>query len=64
MDPPTLNLPSEICISMQAGLVRDTVKVDTGELTLRTLKEYACNFIIKKVNAACVMTSPTTGDRP
>lgn len=50
MDPPTLNVPTEICISMQAGLVKDNVKVDTSDLTLRTLKEYACNFIDRKVN--------------
>lgn len=49
MDPPILNVPSEICINMQAGLVRDSVKVDTSDLTLRTLKEYACNFIDRKV---------------
>lgn len=48
MDPPILNVPSEICINMQAGLVRDSVKVDTSDLTLRTLKEYACNFIDRK----------------
>lgn len=49
MDPPILNVPSEICINMQAGLVKDSVKVDTSDLTLRTLKEYACNFIDRKV---------------
>ncbi|KAH9493484.1 Serine/threonine-protein kinase D1 [Dermatophagoides farinae] len=40
---------TEICINMQAGLVKDLVKVDTAELTLKTLKEYACNFIDRKV---------------
>lgn len=49
MDPPILNVPSDICIFMQAGLVRDSVKLDTSDLTLRTLKEYACNFIDRKV---------------
>ncbi|KAJ6217177.1 hypothetical protein RDWZM_008334, partial [Blomia tropicalis] len=48
MEPPILNVPSEICIFMQAGLVRDSVKVDTIDLTLRSLKEYACTFIDRK----------------
>lgn len=51
MDPPTLNMPTEICIYMQSGLVKDSVKLDTEELTLKTLKEYACNFIDRKVSA-------------
>lgn len=61
MDPPILNVPSDICIFMQAGLVRDSVKLDTSDLTLRTLKEYACNFIDRKVKyslrVVCLMKS-------
>ncbi|UXI17410.1 irregular chiasm C-roughest protein [Sarcoptes scabiei] len=38
----------EITIQMQAGLAKDTVLLNLAELTLRTLKDYACNFIDKK----------------
>jgi hypothetical protein len=33
----------------QLGLVRDSATVDTSLLTLKTLKEEACKFILKKV---------------
>ncbi|XP_027204598.2 serine/threonine-protein kinase D3 isoform X1 [Dermatophagoides pteronyssinus] len=38
----------EIYINMQSGLIKDSIKLDPTELTLKTLKEYACNFIDRK----------------
>jgi len=51
MEPPILNVPGEVSFFMQAGLVKDVVKVDTSELTLKTLKDCACNFIDRKVKS-------------
>lgn len=53
--PIVTNMPGEIGIYMQAGLVKDTVKLDTSELTLKTLKEYACNFVDRKVSGSFVL---------
>ncbi|XP_014247256.1 serine/threonine-protein kinase D1 [Cimex lectularius] len=39
----------EITFIFQFGLIRDTVTVDTSNLTLKVLKEHACEFI----NAKC-----------
>lgn len=50
MDPPTVSVSSSICFYMQAGLVKDTVKLDVSDLTLKTLKEHACNFVDRKVS--------------
>lgn len=55
MDPPILNVPGEISFFMQAGLEKDTVSVDISELTLKTLKDLACNFIDRKVRANFVV---------
>ncbi|XP_075677162.1 serine/threonine-protein kinase D3 isoform X5 [Dermatophagoides pteronyssinus] len=46
----------EIYINMQSGLIKDSIKLDPTELTLKTLKEYACNFIDRKFLSAS--TSP------
>ncbi|UYV75301.1 PRKD1 [Cordylochernes scorpioides] len=48
MELPVLNIPGEVNFSMQAGLVRDVVIVDVGQLNLKSLKDLACNFIDKK----------------
>ncbi|XP_064489728.1 serine/threonine-protein kinase D3-like isoform X2 [Ornithodoros turicata] len=48
MELPVLNVPGEVTFLMQAGLVKDTVTMDTSELNLRTLKDLACNFIDRK----------------
>ncbi|CAG2105773.1 unnamed protein product [Medioppia subpectinata] len=51
MDPPIptiLQVPGEVSFYMQSGLMKDTIKVDTSELTLKSLKESACNFIDKQ----------------
>ena len=49
MDPPRLEIAEEVSFFMQSGLIKDTVKVDMSELTLKTLKDCACNFIDRKV---------------
>lgn len=45
----------EIYINMQSGLIKDSIKLDPTELTLKTLKEYACNFIDRKVSFVMVL---------
>ena len=39
-----------LTFSMQIGLVRESVTVEGGELTLATLKEIACAFVDRKVS--------------
>lgn len=39
---------SEITFLFQFGLIRDTVSVEAGSLTLKSLKEFACDFINTK----------------
>jgi protein kinase D len=39
---------SEITFLFQFGLTRDTVTVESGSLTLKSLKEFACDFISNK----------------
>lgn len=41
----------EVTFLFQFGLVRDSATVDTSLLTLKTLKEEACRFILDKVNS-------------
>ena len=40
----------DITFSFQLGLVRDSVTMDASLLTLKTLKDVACEFIIRKVS--------------
>ena len=46
MDVPT----GDVTFIFQLGLVRDSVTVDASQLTLKTLKDVACEFIIRKVS--------------
>lgn len=39
---------SEITFLFQFGLLRDTVSVEANALTLKTIKEHACDFINTK----------------
>ncbi|CAN7993893.1 unnamed protein product, partial [Ixodes pacificus] len=48
MELPVLNVPAEVTFLMQAGVVRDTVTVETSEMNLKSLKDMACNFVHKK----------------
>lgn len=41
---------NEVTFLFQFGLVRDSATVDTSLLTLKTLKEEACRFIMDKVS--------------
>ncbi|RXG58525.1 hypothetical protein Avbf_06374 [Armadillidium vulgare] len=40
---------SDISFSLQHGLVRDAVTINTSQLTLKTLKDCACDFINTKI---------------
>ena len=40
----------DVTFSFQLGLVRDSVTMDASLLTLKTLKDVACEFIIRKVS--------------
>ena len=40
----------DISFSLQHGLVRDTITINAAHLTLKTLKDEACNFIDTKVS--------------
>ena len=44
--------PNGLTFSMQIGLVRESVSVEGGELTLTTLKDIACAFVDRKVSKA------------
>ncbi|XP_042902741.1 serine/threonine-protein kinase D3 isoform X2 [Parasteatoda tepidariorum] len=48
VEPPTLNLPDEVTFTMQAGLVKDSLTVDVGDLNLKSLKDLAVNFIDRR----------------
>ncbi len=51
---------SEVTFLFQFGLVRDSATVDTSLLTLKTLKEEACRFIMDKVSQKKRMHINTT----
>ena len=46
-----------LTFSMQIGLVRESVTVEGGELTLSTLKEIACAFVDRKVSSVPIRYS-------
>lgn len=41
---------SQVTFMFQVGLVRDFVTTDASQLTLKTLKDLACNFINQRVS--------------
>jgi len=45
----TIMEEAEVTFLFQFGLIRDTVSVLFSSLTLKTLKELACDFVNKKV---------------
>ena len=45
----------DVTFIFQFGLIRDTVSVETSTLTLKTLKEHACDFINSKVSEICTI---------
>lgn len=45
-----ISTSSEVTFLFQLGLVRDSVTVDVASLTLKTLKDLACDFITRKVS--------------
>ncbi|GBM48790.1 Serine/threonine-protein kinase D3 [Araneus ventricosus] len=48
MEPPVLNIPSELTFVLQAGLARETLTVNTADFSIEKLKELACNFLDRK----------------
>lgn len=40
---------AEVTFLFQFGAIRDTISVSISTLTLKSLKEYACNFVNVKV---------------
>lgn len=51
MSIPLLNVnPGEISFFLQAGLLKDSVTIETSELNLKSLKDLACNFVDRKVS--------------
>lgn len=40
----------DVTFVLQLGLIRDSVTLNTSCLTLKTLKEAACNFVNLKVS--------------
>lgn len=50
MDTPTLSFGGEVTFTLQAGLTKDLVSVESSDLTLKTLKDLACEFIDTKVS--------------
>lgn len=43
-----LSVGGEITFTLKSGLIKDTVTVNASDVTLKTLKELACEFIDKK----------------
>lgn len=50
MEPPILNVPSDLTFILQAGLLKDTVTISINDFTIEKLKELACNFLDRKVS--------------
>lgn len=50
MEPPILNVPSDLTFILQAGLLKDTVTISITDFTIEKLKELACNFLDRKVS--------------
>ena len=42
---------SQVTFMFQVGLVRDVITTDASQLTLKTLKDLACNFINQRVSS-------------
>jgi hypothetical protein len=40
----------QVTFMFQVGLVRDFITADASQLTLKTLKDLACNFINQRVS--------------
>lgn len=40
----------QVTFMFQVGLVRDFISTDASQLTLKTLKDLACNFINQRVS--------------
>ena len=41
---------ADVSFSLQHGLIRDSVTINASQLTLKTLKDRACDFLNTKVS--------------
>ena len=46
-------MEEQVTFMFQVGLVRDQVSMDASQMTLKTLKDLACNFINQRVSVLC-----------
>ena len=46
----------QVTFMFQVGLVRDFISTDASQLTLKTLKDLACNFINQRVSVPVHIT--------
>lgn len=46
-------MEEQVTFMFQVGLVRDQVSTDASQMTLKTLKDLACNFINQRVSVLC-----------
>ena len=49
---------SQITFMFQVGLVRDFMTTDASQMTLKTLKDLACNFINHRVSCLIYLNAP------
>ena len=50
---------SQVTFMFQVGLVRDLITTDASQLTLKTLKDLACNFINQRVSFPLIISINT-----
>jgi hypothetical protein len=47
----SVNNTTAVSFFLQSGLAKDSVRMETSDLNLKTLKDVACNFVDRKVRA-------------
>ena len=52
---------SHVTFMFQVGLVRDLISVDASQLTLKTMKDLACNFINQRVSETLIRPAAVLG---
>lgn len=51
-------MEEQVTFMFQVGLVRDQVSTDASQMTLKTLKDLACNFINQRVSVSQTAVEP------
>lgn len=46
----SVNNTTAVSFFLQAGLAKDSVRMETSDLNLKSLKDLACNFVDRKVS--------------